>query len=134
MQHFEAFCRTIVDLIFLDRLRALKDGDATMNLKLVPEVLLSMEREGLTISGRADWCLGHGNVKDGSESALVILYVFARLIATDSLIWLNKGSEKAWVRTARASPAHNLSCLGSADEKGEPQNEYLGIWFNNGLP
>lgn len=73
IQESETFCRTIMDLMFLDRLRALKDENATRYLKFVPEVSLSVERGGATITGRADWCLGHGNVRGGFESTLIIL-------------------------------------------------------------
>jgi hypothetical protein len=34
-------------------------------LKFVPEILLSIEKDDCKITGRADWCLGHGNSKDG---------------------------------------------------------------------
>ncbi|EGE04978.1 hypothetical protein TEQG_03822 [Trichophyton equinum CBS 127.97] len=74
LQESEIFCRTITDLIFLDRLHALKDKNATSHLKLAPEVSLSVERGSSTITGRADWCLGYGNVKGGFESALIILH------------------------------------------------------------
>ena len=82
LQESEMFCRTIVDLIFLDRLRVLKDENARNHLNMVPEVPLFVEREGVTISGKADWCLGHGNIKRGFESALIVMYVFPHLIPT----------------------------------------------------
>ncbi|KAL1970596.1 hypothetical protein VTN77DRAFT_4240 [Rasamsonia byssochlamydoides] len=44
-----------------------------MHLRLVPEVSLSVERAGITISGKADWCLGHGNIKGGFASTLIVL-------------------------------------------------------------
>ncbi|EGC46683.1 predicted protein [Histoplasma capsulatum var. duboisii H88] len=73
MQESETFCRTIMDLVFLDRLRVLKDENATRHLKFVPEVSLSVERGGATITGRADWCLGYGNARGGFESTLIIM-------------------------------------------------------------
>lgn len=73
MQESETFCGTIMDLVFLDRLRVLKDENATRHLKFVPEVSLSVERGGATITGRANWCLGYGNARGGFESTLIIM-------------------------------------------------------------
>ncbi|EGD97978.1 hypothetical protein TESG_05277 [Trichophyton tonsurans CBS 112818] len=90
LQESEIFCRTITDLISLDRLHALKDKTATSHLKLAPEVSLSVERGSSTITGRADWCLGYGNVKGGFESALIIL-PFLWVFGKKSIIqWIDR--------------------------------------------
>jgi len=59
-----------MDLIFLDRLRVLKDEDTGNHLRLVPEAPIVVE------DPRQGWCLGRSNIKSRFESALIIMYVF----------------------------------------------------------
>ena len=76
----ESLCRTIVDVIFCDRLDILNNRKSELHLNWVPEVTLSTKSKPLqkTISGRADWVLGHGNPKSTLDSSLIVLYVFYR--------------------------------------------------------
>lgn len=65
----------MVDLLIMDHLRVLKDENARSRLRLVSGVPLSVERRETVISGRADWCLGYGDVdgNGGFDATLVVL-------------------------------------------------------------
>ena len=76
--NFKSLCRTIVNVIFCDRLNILNYRKSELHLNWVPEVTLSTQSKRLqkTISGRADWILGHGNPTSTLDSSLIVLCVF----------------------------------------------------------
>lgn len=131
MRASEVFCRAIVDLLLLDRLRILKDENATRRLKLVPEVPLLVKREGIHVSGRADWCLGHGNMKSEFESALVVLYVFVLFNSNISTNLFYKGSEKMGRRAIRPSSTYHIPRRDSGFKERESQDKFISIRFVN---
>ena len=77
----ESLCRTIVDVMFCDRLNILNNRKSELHLNWVPKVSLSTQSKQLQkiISGRADWVLGHRNPKSTLDSSLIVLCVFYHL-------------------------------------------------------
>ncbi|KAK9243329.1 hypothetical protein V1506DRAFT_389813 [Lipomyces tetrasporus] len=69
----ETTCRTILDVMFCDRLKRLNDHDSERCLNWLPEVTLSVRSElhNSVIQGRADWCLAYGNSKAALQTALI---------------------------------------------------------------
>lgn len=77
----EAFCRTIIDLIILDRLKHLEDHSAAHRLQVSAEVPVSVRIRDVygndqLVRGRADWALGYGTTK--SETGAILLMVEAK--------------------------------------------------------
>lgn len=74
----EAFCRTIIDLIILDRLKNLKDHSAAHRLQVSAEVPISIRTKDVygddeLIRGRADWALGYGATKNDTGAILLMV-------------------------------------------------------------
>ncbi|KAL4870588.1 hypothetical protein BDV12DRAFT_165858 [Aspergillus spectabilis] len=71
----ESTCRTILDVIFCDRLKCLDDINAERHLNWFPEVTLSVKSKlhNFLIQGRADWCLAYGSSKAALQTALIVL-------------------------------------------------------------
>ena len=77
-RHDESFCRTILDLIIIDRLRHLEDKDAHHRLQVSAEVPMSIQIKDLygnkeIIKGRADWALGYGINKLDTGAILLVV-------------------------------------------------------------
>jgi hypothetical protein len=73
----ETRTRTMLDLIFLDRLHKLQDQDALYRLRLSPEVSISAEirdtdRGVEIIRGRADWALNYDTTTRPGSTLIVI--------------------------------------------------------------
>ena len=77
--HPESLTRTIIDILFCDRLEALDDKQSNHRLSVVSEVSIrtTVQNERIYgqgyISGRADWTLGYGNSKAQLETVLAII-------------------------------------------------------------
>ena len=74
----ESFCRTVLDLIIIDRLRYLEDRDAHHRLQVSAEVPVSIRIKDVygnneIIKGRADWALGYGTEKSDTGAILLIV-------------------------------------------------------------
>ncbi|KAL4962178.1 uncharacterized protein BDV14DRAFT_178838 [Aspergillus stella-maris] len=71
----ESTSRTILDVLFCDRLKRLRDNEAEKHLNWFPEVSLSVQSKlhNLLIQGRADWCLAYWDSKAALQTALVVL-------------------------------------------------------------
>lgn len=74
----EAFCRTVLDLIIIDRLLHLEDTESYRRLQLSAEVPVSirvtdMNGDTALIKGRADWALGYGTEKNDTGSILLVV-------------------------------------------------------------
>lgn len=74
----ESFCRIVLDLIIVDRLRQLEDKDAHHRLQISTEVPVSIRTQNIygdeeIVKGRADWVLGYGVDKNDTGSILVVL-------------------------------------------------------------
>jgi len=74
----ESFCRTVLDLIIVDRLRHLEDRDAHHRLQVSTKVSMSILVKDIygnseIVKGRADWALGYGANKDDTGAILLIL-------------------------------------------------------------
>ena len=77
----ESFCRTVLDLIIMDRLRQLEDRDAYHRLQVSAKVPVSIRVKNIygvdeLIKGRADWALGYGI--DKSDTGAILLVVEAK--------------------------------------------------------
>ena len=77
----EAFCRTLIDLIVLDRLKKLKDHGAARRLHVSAEVPVSVHAKDAygndqLVRGRANWALGYGVTK--SDTGAILLMVEAK--------------------------------------------------------
>ncbi len=78
VRHDESFCRTVLDLIIVDRLRHLEDRDTHHRLKVSAEVPVSIRIKDIygnneIIKGRADWALGYGIEKSDTGAILLIV-------------------------------------------------------------
>lgn len=73
----QSTCRTVLDVIFCDRLKYLHVNDAEKHLNWLPEVTLSVKSRlhNFLIQGRADWCLAYGSSKAAPQTALIVLSV-----------------------------------------------------------
>ena len=74
----ESFCRTVLDLIIMDRLRQLEDRDAHHRLQVSAEVPVAIRVKDIygndeMIKGRADWALGYGANKTDTGAILLIV-------------------------------------------------------------
>lgn len=74
----ESFCRTVLDLIIMDRLRNLEDKDSHHRLQVSAEVTLSIRIQDVygnhvMVKGRADWALGYGTDKNDTGSILLVV-------------------------------------------------------------
>jgi hypothetical protein len=70
----ESMARSIIDILFCDRLDHLEDSNAKAHLNWLPEMPLKAVSlgTGTAIAGRADWVLAH-NPKSALDSTLVVL-------------------------------------------------------------
>lgn len=80
-RHDESFCRTVLDLIIMDRLRYLEDHDSHHRLQVSAEVPVSIRIQDIygnseIVKGRADWALGYG--ADQSDTGSILLVVEAK--------------------------------------------------------
>lgn len=87
-RHDESFCRTVLDLVIMDRLRHLKDKDVHRRLKVSAEVPISICIKDIygndeMLKGRADWALGYGATK--SDTGAVLLVVEAKWYETAAI-------------------------------------------------
>ena len=78
VRHDESFCRTVLDLIIMDRLRHLEDRDAHHRLQVSAEVPVSIRIRDVygnseIVKGRADWALGYGTEKSDTGAILLIV-------------------------------------------------------------
>lgn len=78
VRHDESFCRTVLDLIIMDRLRHLEDRDAHHRLQVSAEVPVSIRIKDVygnneIVKGRADWALGYGTEKSDTGAILLIV-------------------------------------------------------------
>ncbi|OCL00585.1 uncharacterized protein K441DRAFT_533611 [Cenococcum geophilum 1.58] len=73
--NYESLCRTILNIIFCDRLNILNNRKSELYLNSVFGVTLSTQSKRLhkTISGRADWVLGHGNLRSTLDPSLIVM-------------------------------------------------------------
>lgn len=74
----DSFCRTVLDLIIIDRLRHLKDRHAHDRLQISAEVPVSIRIKDTygnneIVKGRADWAMGYGTDKSDTGAILLIL-------------------------------------------------------------
>ncbi len=81
VRHDESFCRTVLDLIIMDRLRHLEDRDTYHRLQVSAEVPVSIRIKDIygnneIVKGRADWVLGYGT--DKSDTGAILLVVEAK--------------------------------------------------------
>lgn len=77
-RHDEAFCRTVLDLVIIDRLRHLEDKDSHRRLQVSAEVPVSIRVKDIygdteLVKGRADWALGYGTEKSDTGSILLVV-------------------------------------------------------------
>lgn len=77
-RHDEAFCRTVLDLIIMDRLRHLEDKDSHRCLQVSAEVPVSIRVKDIygdteLVRGRADWALGYVTEKSDTGSILLVV-------------------------------------------------------------
>ena len=77
----ESFCRTILDLLIVDRLRHLEDRDAHHRLQVSAEVPISIRVKDVygndeIVKGRTDWAMGYG--VDKSDTGAILLIVEAK--------------------------------------------------------
>ena len=72
----ETTSRTIIDVLFCDRLTQLDDDNAKNHLNWYPEVSMTARNhlDDQVIRGRADWCLAYGP-KTSLQTTLVVLFV-----------------------------------------------------------
>lgn len=78
VRHDESFCRTVLDLIIMDRLRHLEDKDAHHRLQVSAEVPVSIRIQDVygnheLVKGRVDWALGYGTDKNDTGSILIVV-------------------------------------------------------------
>jgi len=74
----ESVSRTVIDMLFCDRLNNLDDNNSDQKMNWYPEMALSTQsKTGKTIRGRADWCLSHGTNRADMDTTLIVLYVSA---------------------------------------------------------
>ena len=78
VRHDESFCRTVLDLIIMDRLRQLEDRDVFNRLQVSTEVPVAICVKDIygndeMINRRADWALGYGADKSDTGAILLIL-------------------------------------------------------------
>ena len=78
VRHNDSFCRTVLDLIIMDRLRHLKDRDTHHRLQVSAEVPVSVHMKNVygkneIIKGRADWAWGYGIDKSYMGAILLIV-------------------------------------------------------------
>ena len=81
VRHDESFCRIVLDLIIMDRLRQLEDRDVHYRLQVSAEVPVAIRVKDIygndqMVKGRADWALGYG--ADRSETGAILLVVEAK--------------------------------------------------------
>ena len=81
VRHDESFCRTVLDLLIMDRLRQLEDRDTYHRLQVSAEVPVAIRVKDIygnneMIKGRADWALGYG--ADKSDTGAILLIVEAK--------------------------------------------------------
>ena len=81
VRHDESFCRTVLDLIIMDRLRQLEDRDTHHRLQVSAEVPVAIRVKDIygnneMVKGRADWALGYG--ADKSDTGAILLIVEAK--------------------------------------------------------
>ena len=81
VRHDESFCRTVLDLIIMDRLRHLEDRDTHHRLQVSAEVPVSIRIKDIygnneIVKGKADWALGYGANK--SDTGAILLVVEAK--------------------------------------------------------
>jgi hypothetical protein len=127
----ESLSRTIIDILFLDRLECLQADGAFEHVNWLPEVPLKMMSQSLgkTISGRADWCLVHGNSKEEAETVLVVLYVYSPIIWIPMLrLQSCKGGKKGGISEVGASSANNVSSCRAGRQKETTQAEQMCVW------
>lgn len=72
----ESFSRTIIDLILLDRLNALRDETSHRKLLLGAEVTIAIQvmdnGKPTVVQGRADWAIGYGNSTETTGNLLIV--------------------------------------------------------------
>lgn len=78
VRYDESFCRTVIDLIIMDRLRHCEDTDSHHRLQISAEVPVSIRIQDLygnheMVKGRADWALGYGTDKNDTGSILLVV-------------------------------------------------------------
>ena len=78
VRHDESFCRTVLDLIIIDRLRQLEDRDAHHRLQVSAEVPVAIRVKDIygndeIVKGRADWAIGYGADKNDTGAILLIV-------------------------------------------------------------
>ena len=81
VRHDDSFCRTVLDIIIMDRLRHLEDRDTHHRLQVSAEVPVSAHIKNVygnneIVKGRADWALGYGI--DKSYTGAILLVVGAK--------------------------------------------------------
>ena len=74
----ESFCRTIIDLILLDRLEHLEDEEAHRQLHLSAEIPVYITAKDIygqdtMLKGRADWALGYDKGKSNTSAFLLVV-------------------------------------------------------------
>ena len=74
----ESFCRTVLDLILLDRLEHLEDEGAHRLLHLSAEIPVSIKAkdtygQDTMLKGRADWALGYSNERANTSAFLLVV-------------------------------------------------------------
>lgn len=81
VRHDESFCRTVLDLTIMDRLRHLEDKDPHRRLRASAEVPVSIRIQDIygnskMVKDRADQALGYGT--DKSDTGAILLVVEAK--------------------------------------------------------
>ena len=125
----ESFCRTVLDLIMIDRLRELKDKDAFFRLQISAEVAISVQATDTygnpeRVKGRAHWALGYGHDKDNTGAILLVVeakpYQAAAVGMPQLLVYM------AGVQAARMKQNHtNTSVFGMLSDSRNFQFAFL---------
>ena len=129
VRHDESFCRTVLDLIIMDRLRHLEDRDVHHRLQVSAEVPVSIRITDVygnneLVKGRADWALGYGTEKSDTGAILLIVeakpYESAAVGMPQLLVYM------AAVYEARASQDRvNKSVFGMVSDSKEFRFSFL---------
>lgn len=78
IRHHESFCRTVLDLIIMDRLRHSEGKDSRHWLQISAEVPVSIRIKDVygnheMVKGRAEWTLGYGTDKNDTGPILLVV-------------------------------------------------------------
>ncbi|KAK9237064.1 hypothetical protein V1525DRAFT_457031 [Lipomyces kononenkoae] len=78
----ETTCRTILDVVFCDRLKRRNDHESERCLNWLPEVTLSVKSKlhNSVIQGTVDRCLAYGNSNAALQAALIVMEAKIQLI------------------------------------------------------